>query len=31
MLYKVDCEQGCKFLPHGNKGLHKLWILMTHA
>ncbi len=24
MLYKVDCEQGCKFLPHGNKGLHKL-------
>lgn len=24
MLYKVDCKQGCKFLPHGNKGLHNL-------
>jgi hypothetical protein len=24
MLYKVDCKWGCKFLPHGNKGLHKL-------
>jgi hypothetical protein len=23
MLYKVDSKQGCKFLPHGNKGLHK--------
>jgi hypothetical protein len=24
MLYKVDCKQGCKRMPHGNKGLHKL-------
>jgi hypothetical protein len=24
MLYKVDYKQGYKFLPHGNKGLHKL-------
>ncbi len=25
MLYKVDYKWGCKFLPHGDKGLHKLW------
>jgi hypothetical protein len=24
ILYKVDSKQGCRFLPHGNKGLHKL-------
>jgi hypothetical protein len=24
MLYKADCKQGYKFLPHGIKGLHKL-------
>jgi hypothetical protein len=23
-LYKSDNEQGCQFLPHGNKGTHKL-------
>jgi hypothetical protein len=30
MLYKVDCKQGYKFLPHGNKGLHKLQTPMKH-
>ncbi len=24
MLYKVDSKRGCRFLPHGNKGSHKL-------
>jgi hypothetical protein len=27
MWYNVDCKQGCRFLPHGNKGLHKLYEL----
>jgi hypothetical protein len=25
MLYKVNPKRECKFLPHGNKGSHKLW------
>lgn len=25
MLYKVDSKQGCRLLPHNNKGLHKPW------
>jgi len=24
MLYKSDTKQGCRFLRHGNKGIHKL-------
>ncbi len=24
MLYKVNSKRGCRFLPHGNKGSHKL-------
>jgi len=24
MLYKFDNKRGCQFLPHGNKGTHKL-------
>jgi hypothetical protein len=24
MLYKSDNKQGCRFLPHGNKGTYKL-------
>jgi hypothetical protein len=24
MLYEANSKQGCRFLPHGNKGLHKL-------
>jgi hypothetical protein len=24
MLYKINYKQGYRFLPHGNKGLHKL-------
>jgi hypothetical protein len=27
MLYKLDRKQGYQFLPHGNKGTHKLHIL----
>jgi hypothetical protein len=30
MSYKVDYKQGYKFLPHGDKGLHKLQIPMKH-
>jgi hypothetical protein len=26
MLYKTNCKQDCRFLPHDNKGLHKLQI-----
>jgi hypothetical protein len=25
MLYKANCKQGSRFLPHGIKDLHKLW------
>jgi hypothetical protein len=24
MLYKIDSKKGCRFLPHGNKGSHKI-------
>jgi hypothetical protein len=24
MLYKLDNKQGCRFLPHRNKGTHKI-------
>jgi hypothetical protein len=27
MLYKLDNKQGCWFLPHGNKGTHKLHMI----
>jgi hypothetical protein len=27
----MDCKQSCRFLPHGNKGLHKLWTPMKHV
>jgi hypothetical protein len=25
MLYKLKSKWGCWFIPHGNKGTHKLW------
>jgi hypothetical protein len=31
MLYKLDSKWGCRFLPHGKKGTHKLWISTRQA
>jgi hypothetical protein len=31
MLYKIDCKQVYRFLPRGDKGLHKLQTLIKHV
>ncbi len=30
MLYKSNSKRSCQFLPHGNKGTHKLQISTKH-
>jgi hypothetical protein len=31
VLYKFESKWGCQFLPHGNKGIHKLRMLTKQA
>ncbi len=31
MLYKSSTKRSCRFLPHGNKGTHKLQISTKHT
>jgi hypothetical protein len=31
ILYKSNSKRGCWFLRHGNKGTHKLWMLIKQS